>query len=374
VRFFAKTAHIQMFADFCRDNMPQVRHVLPSYNPCSRTEYGFCLPMTSLKLAFPLLLLANFAHASCGSSYCMVNTNWDTQGLSNDGGLQADLRYSYAKADRFMAGSSKRATEVPGGGTNEEIENKRTINQLVNLNLDYAINRQWGVTLGLPFVMRDHTHTFDAASGAFEQQAKFSELGDIRLLGKFKLNLGNDAGAGFRFGFKLPTGATNKTMSPPDPNDPTTPYALERSSQPGTGSTDGILGAYYFQNAPGKDWGWFISGQVQSAISTKDNYRPGNEVAIDVGAHYEVAQNLNLLLQLNGQHRSRDTGANANPASGGYAVNLSPGLSYAVTPQTQVYGYLQLPIVQYLNTNPAEENSGQLAARWSATIGITQRF
>ena len=286
--------------------------------------------MTPLKFALPCLLIANIAHASCGSSYCMVNTNWDVQGLSNDSGLQADLRYSYAKADRWMAGSSKRATEAPSG-SDSEIENKRTINQQVNLNLDYAINRQWGVTLGLPFVMRDHTHTFDAASGAFEQQAKFSEPGDIRLLGKYKFQLANhDAGAGIRFGLKLPTGSTSKTMSPPDPNDPTTPYALERSTQPGTGSTDGILGVYYFQNAPGSGWGWFVSAQVQSAMSTKDEYRPGNDVSVDLGTHVEVAQGLNLLLQLNGQHRRRDTGANANPASGGYAVHLSPGLIAAI--------------------------------------------
>jgi hypothetical protein len=303
----------------------------------------------------------------------MVNTNWDTQGLSNDAGFQADLRYSYAKADRWMAGSSKRTTEAPSG-SNTEIENKRTINQLVNLNLDYAINQQWGIMLGLPFVMRDHTHTFDAASGAFEQQAKFNELGDIRLLGKYKFNLGHDAGAGIRFGVKLPTGATNKTMSPPDPNDPTTPYVLERSSQPGTGSTDGILGAYYFRNAPGNTWGWFVSTQVQSATATKDNYRPGTEVSFDVGAHYEVAHGLNFLLQLNGQHRSRDTGALANPASGGHSWNLSPGLSYAITPQTQIYGYFQLPIAQYMNTDPADTGSGQLATRWAATAGITQRF
>jgi len=333
--------------------------------------------MKSLKFALPIVLFVNVAHASCGSSFCMVNTNWDTQGLSHDSGLQADLRYTYAKADRWMAGSSSKATEAPAN-SGEEIENKRTINQIANLNLDYAINRQWGVMLGLPFVMRDHAHTLDPfSSGPVAQQATFSELGDIRLLGKYKFNLGtheHDAGAGLRFGLKLPTGATNKTMSPPSPDEPTTPYALERSSQPGTGSTDAILGAYYFRNAPGSDWGWFVSAQIQSAIATKDEYRPGTEVSLDLGMHYEVAQGLNLLLQLNGQHRSRDTGANANPASGGHSLNLSPGASYALSPQTQLYGYVQLPIVQYMNADPAEPASGQLAARWSATVGLTQRF
>lgn len=332
--------------------------------------------MKPVKLLLPLLLAANFAHASCGSSFCMVNTNWDVQGLANDSGLQADLRYSYAKADRWMAGSARKATEAPSGN-DAEIENQRTINQIVNLNLDYAINRRWGIMLGLPFVMRDHTHTFDSStpSGPFIQQAKFNELGDIRLVGKFKFDLAShEAGAGLRFGLKLPTGATNKTMSPPDPLDPNTPVKLERSGQPGTGSTDGILGAYYFQNAPGNGWGWFISGQLQSAIATKDEYRPGKEISLDLGMHYEVAQGLNLLLQLNGQHRSRDTGNNANPASGGHSLNLSPGLSYALTPQMQLYGYVQLPIVQYMNTDPTEAGSGQLASRWSATIGLTQRF
>lgn len=331
--------------------------------------------MKPYQLLLPCLLYAGLTHASCGSAFCTVNTNWDVQGLSHESGWLADLRYSYARADRLMAGASSQPAETPSGpAEGREIENRRTINQMLNLNLDYAINRQWGVTLGLPFVMRDHSHTFDIASGPFVQQAKFNEVGDVRLLGRYNFAAGADAGAGLRFGLKLPTGATDKTMSPPDPANPTTPYKLERSSQPGTGSTDAILGAYYFRNTPGNDWGWFVSAQVQSAVATKDDYRPGRETTLDIGLHHEVASGVNLLLQLNGQHRSRDTGANANPASGGYAVNLSPGASYALSPQTQVYAYLQLPVVQYMNSDPGEPGSGQLAARWSAALGITQRF
>ena len=327
-------------------------------------------------LLIPSLFLATAAHASCGSSFCMVNTNWDTQGLANDSGLLVDLRYSYAKADQWRAGASKKATEAPGGGTDEEIENKRTINQIATLSLDYSINRQWGIAVALPFVMREHSHTFDSSvSGPFTQQAKFSDLGDIRVVGKYKFSLNQEnSGAGLRFGFKLPTGATNKTMSPPDPREPDTAYALERSSQPGTGSTDAILGAYYFSNQPGNDTGWFVSTQVQTAIATKEGYRPGQEISLDLGMHHEIAHGLNLLLQLNGQHKARDTGINANPASGGYSLGLSPGLNYALDTQTQVYGYAQLPIVRYLNTDPANAASGQLSARWALTAGITRRF
>lgn len=331
--------------------------------------------MKNSKFLLASYFLANLTYASCGSSFCTVNTNWDTQGLSHDAGTLVDFRYSYAKANEWRAGSSKKTLETPSG-SDSEIENKRTINQLFNLNIDYAINHRWGVILGLPLVMRDHTHTFDSSvSDPFTQQAKFTQFGDARVQGKYKFDLANpDSGAGFRFGLKLPTGTTNKTMSPPDPSDPTAPYKLERSSQPGTGSTDGILGGYYFRNTPGSGFGWFVSGQLQTAIAVKDNYRPGSELSLDTGIHYEAVQGLNLLLQLNGTHHARDTGSNANPASGGYTVSISPGISFAPMPQTQIYGFAQLPIIRYVNTDPSDSASGQLSAKWVASIGVTQKF
>lgn len=330
--------------------------------------------MRPLLALLPLSLAAQFAYASCGSTFCAVNSNWDTQGLSNDAGLLVDLRYSYSKADQWRAGASRSTLATPSG-SGEEIENKRTINQLLNLNVDYALNKQWAVMLGLPYVARDHQHTLDAAPDPVLQQAKFTEIGDLRIQAKYKFDgFGRFAGSGVRFGLKLPTGATNQTMTPADPNDPATPYKLERASQAGTGSTDGILGLYYFRNSPGNDLGWFVSGQYQSALATKDNYRPGNEVTLDTGMHYEAFAGVNLLLQLNAQYRKRDSGSEANPASGGYSVNLAPGASYALDSGTQIYGFVQLPLIRYVNTDPADSASGQLATRAAFSLGLTHRF
>lgn len=327
---------------------------------------------------FPLAIamIATNANASCGSVFCSVNTHWDTQGLSSHEGLRVDLRYSYAKADQLRAGSSKITPDAPSG-SDAEIEDQRTVNQVLNLDADYTVNSRWNIALGVPLAMRDHTHTFDSSvSGPFTQQAKFTELGDIRVVGKYKFDLGSmNSGSGIRFGLKLPTGAINKTMTPPDPaNSPAVPYALERSSQPGTGSTDAILGVYYFRNLPGSDWGWFASGQVQTAIATRDNYRPGRELSLDLGTHYAITPSLNALLQLNAQHRARDTGSNANVASGGYSWSLSPGLSYAITPQTQLYGVVQAALKQYANSDPADPVSGQLTVPWSLAVGVGHRF
>lgn len=332
--------------------------------------------MKNYLLPVAIALIATNANASCGSAFCSVNTHWDTQGLASYDGLRVDLKYSYAKADQLRAGSSK-ITPEPPSASNAEIENQRTVNQMLNLDADYTIDSRWSISLGVPLVIRDHAHTFDSSVTApFEQQANFTELGDIRVVGKIKLNPGGmNLGSGIRFGLKLPTGATDKTMTPPDPaNNPTVPYALERSSQPGTGSTDAILGAYYFHNYPGANWGWFASGQLQTAITTHDNYRPGRELNLDLGSHYAITPSLNALLQLNAQHRARDTGNNANVASGGYSWNLSPGLSYAITPYTQLYGIMQVALKQYANTDPADPASGQLTTPWTLAVGIGHRF
>lgn len=314
--------------------------------------------------------------ASCGSAFCTLNTHWDAQGLRNNDSLRVDLRYSYARADELHRGSSKIAPALPSNA-GKEIENLRTINQILNLGVDCAINSKWNVAIGVPLVMRDHAHTFDplAPDAPFVQQAEFSALGDVQITGKYRFYLSDyHAGSGAIFGFKLPTGSINKTMTPPDPADPTTPFALDRSSQPGTGSTDVILGTYYYRDMPNLPWGWFVSGLMQNALTTRDHYRPGDALSLDVGVHYSITHSVIGLLQLNTQTKARDHGANAEPASGGYSINLSPGLSFAIARKTKLYGFVQLPLVQYANGDPADPAVGQLTAPWSVTVGASHSF
>jgi hypothetical protein len=326
-----------------------------------------------ITLLFVALLGSANAYASCGSSFCSVNTHWDTQGLVNDDVLRIDLRYSYANANTLRSGTKKIAAATPNGSGQGEIENMRTINQMLNLDVDYAVDQKWNVALDLPLVMRDHTHTFDATGSFFEQQAKFNTPGDVRVMGKYKFDSAkHHAGSGMSFGIKLPTGAINKTMIPPAPANPGTPYALERSSQPGTGSTDLLLGAYYHRDTENSPWGWFVSGQVQSALSTRDNYRPGDTLNLDIGAHYAFAPALTGLLQLNTQFKNRDTGLNANPASGGHSLNLSPGLSFVIAPKTNLYSFVQLALLQYVNSDSA--GAGQLTAPRLFAVGISHSY
>ena len=319
------------------------------------------------------LCCATPSYAGCGTTFCTVNTYWDTQGLVNKEGWRIDLRYSYAKANTPRLGSSKVSNDPTQAAPGDEVENLRTVNQSLNLDLDYAINRQFGVTLGLPWVMRDHSHTLAPAT---VEQGKFSALGDMRVVGNYQFD-SNDhhSGSGIRLGLKLPSGKTDWQFQPG--------IAGERSLQPGSGSTDAILGAYFHQELADTPWGWFVSGQVQSALHTKDQYRPGNDIALDVGAHYEISSALTGLLQLNTQIKQRDrydhpdsaTHAHSGTHSGGHSLNLSPGLSFAVAPMTRLYGFVQKPLYQYANPDPDPAvTTGQLTAPWSFAVGVSHSY
>lgn len=170
------------------------------------------------KLLFAALLYATTsAHASCGSSFCAMNTNWDIQGLVNNEGLRVNLRYSYARANT-LRGSS-------------------------------------------PVVARDHAHQIGDAALTIVEQNQFTELGDIRVVGNYKSDF-NDrmSGSGIRFGLKLPTGKANWEFI----SGSGTP--AKSGLQPDSGSTDLVLGAYYYQDVANLPYGWFVSG-----IGTKVN-------------------------------------------------------------------------------------------------------
>ena len=59
---------------------------------------------------------------------------------------------------------------------------------------------------------------------------------------------------------------------------------------------------------------------------------------------------------------------NAEPEdSGGRSWFLSPGLSYAVTRDVRFYGFVQVPVYQYIN-------GVQLGTRTGAVLGLNARF
>jgi hypothetical protein len=339
-------------------------------------------------LLFGALPLTVEACATCG---CTLSTDAAT-GYTTESGWRISLDYSYIDQDQLRSGGSTaspaQVVNQPsdpslGGG---EIE-KDTINRYLTLGISYRPNADWGFSLLVPRVDRDHTtygtqtQPYTAAQTAPDQISgtNFGSLGDVKFLVNYQGLLATH-NLGLIAGIKLPTGtyggqADDGTIvghpvlfkSGPGAGD-----ALDTSLQAGTGSTDLIVGAYYYQ-AISQDFDGFVNGQFQSAVSERmdapgANYRPGNQATASVGVRYEANPDWVPQLQLNVSHKTADQGAFADtPDTTGTVAYLSPGISATLFKSFQAYAFVQVPVYSHLA-------GYQLFPHWTASVGISKAF
>jgi hypothetical protein len=175
---------------------------------------------------------------------------------------------------------------------------------------------------------------------------------------------------GLQLGIKLPTGAYGthvKFDSGPWAGEP-----LDASLQAGTGSTDLIVGAYYYQ-AISQNFDAFISGQYQAAIAHAqdqpgNDFKPGNSANISFGLRYEADPRWIPQLQINLTHKSADEGALADsPDTEGTVAYVSPGVTVRVTAPLHAYGFVQVPVYSRLD-------GYQVFPHWTASMGAVYAF
>ena len=140
------------------------------------------------------------------------------------------------------------------------------------------------------------------------------------------------------------------------------------SLQPGSGTTDLLLGAIYHQQLTASGAAWFAQAQLQQPLNSHDDFRPGAQLALDLGYAHPLTERLSGLVQLNAVAKRRDHGAQAEPTlSGSRSVLLSPGLSYKVGESLRVYAYYQQPLHQHVR-------GVQLTADNAVVLGVSTRF
>ena len=272
--------------------------------------------------------------------------------------MRLDLRYEFVDQAHLRAGNREISQSQDTADTTE----LRTINRNVLTTLDYAFSPNWSVSASLPVVSRTHSHIADPTGAATLEQWSFTKAGDARVLGFYRFTHDGNPSAnyGVTFGAKLPTGDYRVANA-----DGT---VAERALQPGTGSTDAVVGAYYSDSGFVPDSSWWAQVLAQRAVDTKDGYRPGDQYQINLGYRHPLTETFDALLQINALIKQRDEGPNAEPdLSGSKTLFVSPGLSYAVTHDAQLYGFAQLPVYRYYN-------GIQLSADWAFVGGVTVRF
>lgn len=304
-----------------------------------------------------LALVSANAYASCGAAYCPLNTNWATQGVWVEPGARLDLRYEYLDQDQVRSGSGKASA---ADLANQDHIERETINRNLVTSFDYAFDERFGIAVTAPFIDRDHTHIHVAEDA--EEKWSYSKLGDTRVVGRMQLSPSTNLtqAYGVNIGVKLPTGQF--TIANDDHE------RAERSLQPGTGTTDAIIGAYFREALPTLHSSWFAQATLQQALNSRSDFKPGQAFATDIGYRYNMSTRLSLMLQANYVIKQRDRGDEAEPdESGSRTLTLSPGIGFALTPRVQLYGFVHERVYQYVN-------GVQLSAKQGFVGGFSARF
>jgi hypothetical protein len=316
---------------------------------------------TLVASAIAALLPTSFAMASCGAAFCTVNTNWTTQSaLTQEAGSSFDLRYEFIDQDQPMYGSDK----VAVGQIPLHHDEVRTLNRNLVATYSRSFGNGWGLTLSAPIGDRDHLHIHNHHGEKLNEEWNYTELGDMRAVGRYQFAASGDAmrpsSAGVTFGLKLPSGRTTVSNGAGS--------VAERSMQPGSGTTDLLIGGYYHQTLMESDASWFAQAQYQHALNSRDGFKPGAQFGADIGYRHGIGERFGAVVQLNVVHKAADKGINAEPTeSGGRYVFLSPGVTYAVSGNLQVYGFVQQALYRHVT-------GVQLTADRAFLMGVSGRF
>jgi len=346
-------------------------------------EVGSNLSVAATSLLFATLPSMSIACATCG---CSLSTD-AAMGYSSDTGFRVNLQYDFIDQDQLRSGtgaiSAAQLARINDAGGHQEVEHQ-TFNRYTTLGFSYAATADWSVKLQVPYIDRGHTtygSSGDPLIPADLSGATIAGLGDIRLIASYQ-GLLPTHNLGIQVGVKLPTGAygggptaNESTVGRGFINFGSGPNAgspVDTSLEPGTGSTDLIVGSYFYQPIS-QDFDFFVNGQFQAAVAEKldqpgADFRPGNTGTVSLGVRYEADPRMVPQVQLNITRKSADQGFLADTTdTAGTVAYLSPGVTMQVVDRLYAYGFVQLPIYSKLS-------GYQLFPHWTATVGASYSF
>jgi hypothetical protein len=306
------------------------------------------------------LCLAAPAHAACGSASCTLLNDRFALGTWDHVGWSADVRVESVSQDRLRSGSH---AVDPAQVSNEDALERYTRNINVVTTLERSFNMNASLALRLPVARRDHLHDLiDETSGALgpSERWHFTRLGDVQLLARWQdTRQAPDASWAVTGGLKLPTGNFRVTNADG--------VRAERALQPGTGTTDLVVGLAWRRLLTGADALNLQATWVQ-ALNSREQFRPGRHIELAAGWSHAFNPTLSAVLQASVASKARDRGAQAEPDnSGSTFVSVSPGLNVAVGAQSLIYGFVQVPVQQRVN-------GIQLVPKTSFAAGYTTSF
>lgn len=314
-----------------------------------------CLAALLLPLGF-----ATSADASCGSAFCTLLNDRFALGTWDHVGWSADVHIESITQDKLRSGTH---TIAPSEVTGEDTIERHTYNTNVVTTLERSFDMNWSLALRVPVVRRDHLHDLvDETSGAIgpSERWQFTKLGDMQLLARWQdTRDAPESGWAVTGGLKLPTGSIDVT------NDDGA--RAERALQPGSGTTDLVLGLAW-RNMLGAADALNVQATWVQPLNSREQFKPGRRIELAAGWSHAFNPTVSGVLQASVVDKARDSGDQAEPEnSGSTFISLSPGVNVAVGASSVLYGYVQVPVYQRVN-------GIQLVPRTSFAVGYTTSF
>jgi hypothetical protein len=279
-----------------------------------------------LALLLSTLAVSNAHACACGCGVFAVGTS--SLLPSGEGGT-AFLEYDYMNQTQNWHGTSS----APAADNDD----KNIRSDFFVAGLQYMFNRDWGLSLEVPYTNRLFITEDGGRLGSFDHSA----FGDIRLMGMYT-GFSDDMSTGVSFGLKFANGDY-------------TYQGFDRDTSIGTGTTNLLVGAYHQMNLNADNtWTGFVQAHYDRAFNSRAGYRPGNELDAAAGVYYAgwefgAKSSLAPVLQVLVSNRWRDSGvASDNPDSGYQRVLAAPGLELD-TGKLKFYMDVEFPLYQNVN-------------------------
>ena len=282
----------------------------------------------SVFLALSLYALGTGGAYACACGCGVFSVGTSSLLPSGEGGT-AFLEYDYMNQTQNWHGTSS----APAADNND----KDIRTDFFVAGLQYMFNRDWGLSLEVPYTNRLFITEDGGQLGSFDHSA----FGDIRLMGMYT-GFSDDMSTGVSFGLKFANGDY-------------TYQGFDRDTSIGTGTTNLLVGAYHQMNLDTDNtWTGFVQAHYDRAFNSHAGYRPGNELDGAAGVYYAgwafgAKSSLTPVLQVLISNRWRDTGvASDNPDSGYQRVLAAPGLELD-TGKLKFYMDIEFPLYQNVN-------------------------
>lgn len=314
-------------------------------------------------LTVGFLMLSQGPSVAC--DFCLLSQGISPLDTMKGSGIKISERYTLL--DQVYQGTSRQ--ENPGA------KEEHWTTELTGF---YGITPEFTLIAVLPYRIHKTSGELDLSTNPVGLDTagagKSSGIGDVALMGRYTfLKRENpdttDIVAGL-FGVKFATGKTDaKTSDGAE--------FLDSHNQPGTGSTDWLLGLSYSHSLTR----FSVSANLLGTITTEGKFgdtkhKFGNNLNYDVTGKYRVypavfsplTPQFFLALGVNGEVREREkTNGEIDPDTGGNTTYLSPGVQFVLVPHWTVDLSYQWAILHNLYGT-------QLGETYKVVAGVTYLF